>query len=78
MHTITMEITLTDEEFRIVARDVAHMIAYNNTLPPQFRSVWDAKASLRVMLARGITETGTSQQQRDSFLRRVNESQQTT
>lgn len=65
-HTITLEIDfLTEEEAQIVQSHVNTMIAFNATLPPEHRSVWTARESLRILLSRGIREEGEYQKRKD-------------
>ena len=76
MHTVTLVVNLTDEEYKIVARDAVHMRDFVSRFHLEGRD-WSLESSLLCMLTRGIRDEAGWQKDRDltyiTVTRMVNE-----
>ncbi len=76
MHTVTLVVHLTDEEYKIVARDAVHMRDFVSRFHLEGRD-WSLESSLLCMLNRGIRDEAGWQKDRDltyiTVTRMVNE-----
>jgi hypothetical protein len=72
MHTVTLEVHLTDEEYKIVGRDAVHMRDFVSRFHLEGRD-WSLESSLLCMLSKGIREEAGWQKDRDLTTRMVKE-----
>ena len=64
MHTVTLVVNLTDEEYKLVARDAVHMRDFVSRFHLEGRD-WSLESSLLCMLNRGIRDEAGWQKDRD-------------
>ena len=64
MHTVTLVVHLTDEEYKIVARDAVHMRSFVSRFHLEGRD-WSLESSLACLLSKGIQDEAGWQKDRD-------------